>query len=104
MAAEAESALEAGDVTTARERFVYVARAHGRADRIDAALDACYQALAAVPDDVDLHLLLVDLYRHRGWDALAADKLRLLGRLAALDGDETTADRVSRASDAPGRP
>jgi tetratricopeptide (TPR) repeat protein len=91
LTARADAAVDAGDAAAAREQLVLLARAHERAGRIDAALDACYGALASAPDDGDLHLLLVDLYRDRGWDVLADEKLALLGRLAVLDKEQPTA-------------
>ncbi len=50
-------------------------------------MDACYQALAILPSDPDIHLLLAELYLDRGWRGPAAEKLVLLGRLAQLNGD-----------------
>ena len=91
---EAEAALDAGDVATARDRLLAVAAAHQAAGRFAAALDACYGALAVAPSDPNLHLALVELYLARGWRPLAADKLVLLGRLIELDGDATARDRL----------
>jgi len=64
-----------------------LAALHARDGRIDAALDACYSAVGFDPDSVALHLMLAQLYAGRGWATLADDKLRLLERLAHLDGD-----------------
>jgi thioredoxin-like negative regulator of GroEL len=61
-----------------------------------AAIDACYLALAIAPDDVDLHLLLAELYLERGWRAPAVDKLVLLARLASLADDGSTRERICR--------
>ena len=58
------------------------------------ALDACAQALVIAPTDGRLHLDLVEIYLAAGWTALAADKLRLVSRLAALDGDSATTERL----------
>lgn len=97
LAAAAEAALDAGDIAAARARLLELSAGHRRGGHLDAALDACYVALSVAPDDADLHLALVDLYHERGWTVLATEKLDLLGRLATLDGDETTAVRVARA-------
>lgn len=94
LAIEAEAALDVGDVPTALERLLASARAHQREGRSDAALDACYMALAIAPADTDLHLLLVDLYLARGWRAPAADKLFLLGQLIAYDADAASRERL----------
>jgi len=87
LAIEAEAALDAGDSATARDRLLAAAAAHQAAGRFAAALDACYGALAVAPSDTGLHLALVDVYLARGWRALAAEKLLLLGHLIALDAD-----------------
>jgi len=90
--AAAEEALAAGDHAAAREGLLAAAAAHRTAGRSVAAIDACYLALAIAPDDVDLHLLLAELYLERGWRAPAADKLVLLARLATFADDEATRD------------
>ncbi|MCJ7709484.1 MAG: hypothetical protein MUQ32_01510, partial [Chloroflexi bacterium] len=69
---------------------------------VDAALDACYLALSLDPDDVGLHLALVELYDDRGWGVLAVEKLDLLDRLATLDDDDQAAGRVAAARTARG--
>ena len=94
--AAAEEALAAGDRVAAREGLLAAAAAHRSVGRSVAAIDACYLALAIAPDDVDLHLLLAELYLERGWRAPAADKLVLLGRLASLADDGPTRDRICR--------
>jgi tetratricopeptide (TPR) repeat protein len=92
--AAAEAALYAGDADAAREGFLVAATAHRAAGRSVAAIDACYLALAVAPADVELHLLLVELYLERGWRVPAIDKLLLLGRLASLADDDTIRRRV----------
>ena len=94
--AAAEEALAAGDRVAAREGLLAAAVAHRSVGRSVAAIDACYLALAIAPDDVDLHLLLAELYLERGWRAPAADKLVLLGRLASLADDGPTRERICR--------
>ena len=64
---------------------------------MDAALDACYRAMFLDPDDVDLHLAIVELYDERGWSTLATEKLDLLDRLADLDEDAAAAGLVAAA-------
>jgi len=94
--AAAEEALAAGDHVAAREGLLAAAAAHRSVGRSVAAIDACYLALAIAPDDVDLHLLLAELYLERGWRAPAVDKLVLLARLASLADDGSTRERICR--------
>ncbi len=79
------------------ERVLDLAAAYRRVGRMDAALDACYLALAISPDDLGLHLALVELYDERGWTSLADEKLALLDRLSAFDEAGTAAARVGAA-------
>ena len=92
----AEEALAAGDRVAARDGLLAAAAGHRASGRSAAAIDACNLALAVAPDDVDLHLLLAELYLERGWRAPAADKLVLLARLASLADDGPTRDRICR--------
>jgi Flp pilus assembly protein TadD len=106
LGAAAETHLYAGELEEAHAGLLAAARAHRRAGRLSAAVDACYLAIALAPSDPDLHLLLAELYLDRGWRTLAVDKLLLLGRIAELDGDEATRDRlcelvVDRLADEP---
>jgi tetratricopeptide (TPR) repeat protein len=94
LGAAAEAQLYAGDLADARDGLLAAARAHRRAGRLVAAVDACDLAIAIAPADPDLHLLLAELYLDRGWRALAAEKLLLLGRIATLDGDAATRERL----------
>jgi tetratricopeptide (TPR) repeat protein len=89
-----EEALEAGDLDEARRRALVAAAGHRAVGQFHAAMDACYQGLAILPSDPDIHLLLAELYLDRGWRAPAADKLVLLGRLAQLTGDAATRARL----------
>ena len=104
--AAAEEALYAGDVDAAREGFLIAAAAHRAAGRSVAAIDACYLALAVAPADVELHLLLAELYLERGWRAPAIEKLLLLGRLGSLTEDESIRRKVCAlaAERLPGEP
>jgi tetratricopeptide (TPR) repeat protein len=106
LGAAAEAQLYAGELVEAREGLLAAARAHRRAGRIVAAVDACDLAIGIAPADPDLHLLLAELYLDRGWRSLAADKLLLLGRIAELDDDRATRERLcalvsARLSDEP---
>ena len=89
-----EEALEAGDLDEARRRALVAAQGHRAVGQFHAAMDACYQALAIMPSDPDIHLLLAELYLDRGWRGPAADKLVLLGRLSLLTGDGMTRGRL----------
>ena len=89
-----EEALEAGDLEEARHRALIAANGHRAVGQFHAAMDACYQALAIMPSDPDIHLLLAELYLDRGWRGPAADKLVLLGRLSQLTGDGATRGRL----------
>jgi tetratricopeptide (TPR) repeat protein len=94
LGAAAEASLDRGDTETARTGLLAAAAAYRGAGRSVAAIDACYLALAIAPDDIDLHLLLAELYLERGWRAPAADKLVLLARLASLEGDDSARQRI----------
>ena len=96
--AAAEAADLAGDSTALRSLLLWTARAYAREGRFEAGLDATHRLLQREPSDVDAHLVLVELYLARSWDGLAAEKLRLLGRLAELDGDEETRQRLCAAA------
>jgi tetratricopeptide (TPR) repeat protein len=96
--AAAEAAEEAGDDPSLRSLLLWTARAYAREGRFEAGLDAAHRLLLRSPSDVDAHLVLVELYVARSWDALAAEKLLLLGRLADLDGDEATRLRICQAA------
>jgi len=90
----AEAAEVSGDMTTLRSLLVWTARAYAREGRFEAGLDATHRLLARAPSDVDAHLVLVELYVARGWNALAIDKLALLWRLAELNDDTETRARL----------
>jgi tetratricopeptide (TPR) repeat protein len=92
--AEAEESLADGDDARTRELLVRAAHAQRDAGHVDAAIDACYQALAVAPADPELHVVLAELYVDRGWQQLAAEKLLLLGRLVELTGDESARARL----------
>jgi tetratricopeptide (TPR) repeat protein len=100
LGAAGEDALYSGDPVAARGGLLAAAYGYRRTGRWLAAIDACYLALAVAPAGGELHLMLAELYLDAGWRALAVDKLVLLTKLAELDGDPTTRERVCRiASD-----
>jgi hypothetical protein len=92
--AAAEAADQAGDEKTLHSLLLWTARAYAREGRFDAGLDATHRLLQKAPSDVDAHLVLVELYVARDWNGLAAEKLALLGRLAELNHDEATRQRL----------
>jgi tetratricopeptide (TPR) repeat protein len=98
----AEDAVAGSMAPEALESLLDLAAAHRRDGRIDAALDSCYLALSVRPDDVGLHLALVELYDGRGWVTLATEKLDLLDRLVDLDADDRGSTRVAAARAARG--
>src|SRR5207245_9409359 len=75
LGAAAEASLYAGEFAAARDGLLAAARAHRRAGRLVAAVDACDLAIGLMPADADLHLLLAELYLDRGWRSLASEKL-----------------------------
>ncbi len=93
----AEDALDGKRPDEALERLLDLAAANRRLAHVDAALDACYAALGLDPDNVGLHLALVQLYDEHGWTVLATEKLDLLDRLVSLSDDPEGATRVASA-------
>ena len=89
-----EAAFDAGNLDEARKQAVANAGAHRAVGQLHASIDACYEALAIAPADPGIHFALAQLYLDRGWRALAADKLVLIGRLAQLTGDAPTRARL----------
>jgi tetratricopeptide (TPR) repeat protein len=96
LALAAEAAANGDDLEDAVERLLDLAAAYRRAGSADAALDACYAGLSIMPGHAVLHLALVELYEERGWQPLAAEKLALLDRLAALDDDQAVIEEVAQ--------
>jgi tetratricopeptide (TPR) repeat protein len=89
-----EAAVDAGNLDEARKQAVTSAAAYRSVGQLHAAIDACYEALAIAPADPGIHFALAQLYLDRGWRALAADKLVLIGRLARLTGDTASQARL----------
>ena len=85
--AVADALLDSGDLAGASERLLALAALHRTAGRHDAAMDACLALLAVTPSDHRLQREIAAIELERGWTSVAMEKLRLLGRLADLDGD-----------------
>ncbi len=98
LVSHAAAAEAAGNDAEARLLLVAAAREYAKEGRYDAGLDTAQQLLRDYPSDVDVHLVLVELYISRNWETLAAEKLLLLGRLADLDDDEETRLRLCAAA------
>lgn len=85
--AVADALLDSGDLAGATERYLALA-AHDRSEgRYDAAMDACFALLAASPSNHRLQLEIAAIEADRGWLDTAAEKVRLLARIADLDED-----------------
>ena len=93
---QAEAVLDGGDARGARDLFVQAAAAQRAAGHVNAAIDACYLALAIAPGDAELHVTLAELYLEHGWRGPAAEKLLLLGRLIELTGEAEARERLCR--------
>ena len=74
----------------AGERYLALAALHRAAGRHDAAMDACLALLVVTPSEPRLQLAIAAIQADQGWSGVAAEKLRLLARLADLDGDAAT--------------
>ncbi|MBA3876066.1 MAG: hypothetical protein C0498_03880 [Anaerolinea sp.] len=85
--AVADALLDSGDLAGAAERLLALAALHRAAGRHDAAMDACLALLAVTPSDHRLQREIASIQLDRGWTGTAVEKLRLLARLAELDGD-----------------
>ncbi|HET9435982.1 MAG TPA: hypothetical protein VFO50_03935 [Candidatus Limnocylindrales bacterium] len=85
--AVADALLDSGDEAGAAERLLALAGLHRQAGRHDAAMDACLALLAFRPADHGLQREIATIQLERGWAGSAAEKLRLLVRLADLDAD-----------------
>ena len=93
-----EEAAARGDAPGAVTAAISAAQAFRAANHPVAALDACTRGLGSGPDDVSLHLLIAELALERGAVGPAADTYRNLLRLAEIDGDPATRDRVVAAA------
>ena len=93
-----EEAAARGDAPGAVTAAISAAQAFRDANHPVAALDACTRGLGSGPDDVSLHLLIAELALERGAVGPAADTYRNLLRLAEIDGDPATRERVVAAA------
>jgi tetratricopeptide (TPR) repeat protein len=93
-----EEAAARGDAPGAVSAAISAAQAFRDANHPVAALDACTRGLGSGPDDVSLHLLIAELALERGAVGPAADTYRNLLRLAEIDGDPATRERVVAAA------
>jgi tetratricopeptide (TPR) repeat protein len=93
--AVADALLDSGDVAGAGDRYLGLAALHRAAGRPDAAMDACLAFLALAPADHRLQLAMAAIQADQGWAGIAAEKLRLLARLAELDEDAEASAAVA---------
>jgi tetratricopeptide (TPR) repeat protein len=73
-----------GRTEAAIDAWLDEARSHADEGQLDAALDACQQALTISSGSTRIHVELVRLYFMRGWQELAVERLLLLDRLLEL--------------------
>jgi tetratricopeptide (TPR) repeat protein len=85
--AVADALLDSGDIAGGTERLLALAALHRTAGRLDAAMDACFALLVLAPSDHRLQREIAAIQMDHGWTGTATEKLRLLARLADLDGD-----------------
>ncbi|TAK02918.1 MAG: hypothetical protein EPO36_00535 [Chloroflexota bacterium] len=85
--AVADALLDSGDIAGGTERLLALAALHRAAGRLDAAMDACFALLVLAPSDHRLQREIAAIQMDHGWTGTATEKLRLLARLADLDGD-----------------
>lgn len=103
---DAAAMLASGSAADAREGLLEAVAVHRAAGRPDAALDVCFALLEIAPGDPAVHLAIANVQLDRGWQALAAEKIRLLLQLTTLTGDtqaaaDTHALAVERLRDDP---
>lgn len=92
---EAETLIDAGDVAAARAVLLPLAAQQRSLGRLDAALDACLVLMAVDPSDAALQLEIAANQLARGWSEVAAEKVRLIARLAELEGDSAATAAVA---------
>jgi DNA-binding SARP family transcriptional activator len=100
--AAADGLLDAGDITGASERYLALAALHRAAGRPDAAMEACLALLTVAPSDHRLQLSIAAIQADQGWEEAAAEKLRLLARLADLDDDAEARAAIAAFPAVPG--
>ncbi|MBI2763000.1 MAG: hypothetical protein HYX54_04520 [Chloroflexi bacterium] len=85
--AVADALLDSGDLAGATQRYLALAALYRSEGRYDAAMDTCLALLAASPANHRLQLEIAAIQADGGWLDFATEKVRLLARLADLDGD-----------------
>ena len=98
---EVRALAERVDVASATDDvagLVAGARALARADRLQAAVDACHDALAVAPADPEVHRTLAAIYRRRGWERAARTKLRIVERYQRIVDDPAELDRDAESA------
>lgn len=91
LVATAAERIAAGAIDEARDELLEAVAVHRAAGRPDAALDVCFRLLEIAPGDPAAHLAIANVQLDHGWQAIAADKLRLLLQLTTLTGDTQAA-------------
>jgi tetratricopeptide (TPR) repeat protein len=94
LVAAAEAALARDDAPAALAAYREAARVFDEGGLPIAALDACREALALAPGDVDVHLRYASIYRSKGWRDIAANRLAAILRLVDLAGDAEGRERI----------
>ncbi len=92
--AAAEAATARHDAAAALAGCLEAARIFEEAGLVVAALDACREALAISPGDIDTHLRYASICRARGWREVAQVRLVNVLRLAELDEDAEGRARI----------
>jgi tetratricopeptide (TPR) repeat protein len=85
--AAAEQAQKQGNTSAAIEAYVGAAAGFAERNQLDAALDACQQALGLSLGSPAVHLQMARLYFLRGWTDRAVERMLLLERLLAFEND-----------------
>jgi tetratricopeptide (TPR) repeat protein len=89
--ASGEQARVAGKVNAAIDAWLAESAEHRAAGHHDAALDACLRALVLDSSAARVHLEIARAWLGRGWQVQAAQRLRMLDRLLALQPDKQVA-------------
>jgi tetratricopeptide (TPR) repeat protein len=94
LVAAAEEAVARGDDDAALDAYREAARVFDEGGLPIAALDACREALALAPGDVDVHLRYASICRSKGWREIAVNRLASILRLVDLAGDAEGRERI----------
>ena len=89
--ASGEQSRAAGKLNAAIDAWLAESAEHRAAGHHDAALDACLRALSLDSSAARTHLEIARAWIARGWQERAAERLRLLDRLLALQPDKQVA-------------